>query len=301
MAELFVGMTTWNDGEFVKRSLPALQRTLAGVDAEFVAWDNGSRDGVVEVIRSLGVRCVVRRCAQGDALNGLLAMSSAPYTLLVHSDVFMLSPDWFPLLKGAMTRSAAALISPEDIGLGNMRRSRFSGMPESSFLFFDTAKARACMAVRPLAQLARNLIRCRYVRGLRGLNLDVSHITHALPGIFRARGYSWVMMRPLTSRLLDQPWFTWDRPGESFSGEMARYEYGDGNFYEFEGVITHYHNWLARFFGPRTRGKWMTDAYVAYGQQYTARFFAHFDTGMVHLPAVEHAQAGGAAPEAGGR
>jgi hypothetical protein len=279
MPELFIGLTTWNDAAFVRRSLPALQRTLAGVDAHIAAWDNASEDDTPAVLRELGVEPRVRRCAQADALDGLLAMSDAPYTLLLHSDVFILAPAWFSLLRDAMRDTGAALISPEDIGLGNFRRRAFRGFPESSFMFCDTAKIRACRRLRPVIAMVKNAVRFRYLSGLRGVGFDASHITHGLPDRLAACGLTWDPMTPLTSPRLDAPWS--DDPAYA---EESRFTYGDGNFYTYHGVITHYHNWYARYVNPHAAAGDMDDAQQAYSRAYTARFFADFDAGTLHLP-----------------
>ena len=274
MPDVFIGMTTWNDAAFVARTLPALQRTLDGVAARIVAWDNGSVDDTLDVLRKLGVETRVRRCAQADALDGLLALSDAPYTLLLHSDVFVLAPGWFALLRDALHATGAALISPEDIGLGNYRRHAFRAMPESSFMFCDTAKIRACRQLRPLPALLKNALRFRYLSGLRGIGFDAPHITH---------GLTWEMMRPLPSPRLPEPWST-----DPAFAEESRFTYGDGNFYAYHGVITHYHNWYARYVTPQADlAGAMDDAQQAYSRAYTTRFFADFDAGTIHLPEVK--------------
>ncbi|HEY3376488.1 MAG TPA: glycosyltransferase [Armatimonadota bacterium] len=285
MTDVCIGLTTWNDAEFIKRSIPALQRSLAGIDYDIIAWDNASIDHTIDVLRACGVSRIIRkRCAQGDALNGLLAASTAPYTLLMHSDVFLLAPNWFPHLRAALQRSGSVLISPEDTGQGNMRRAAFAGMPESSFMLFDTAKARQCLEWLPVPlQLVKNLIRYRYIYSPHRFNFDVNHITHAMPGVFARRGLQWLPMRPLPSTRLDTPWFT--REGEGVDTEMGRYDYGDGNFYIFEGMVTHYHNWLARYLGPNARPlDKIPTTFHAYGEGYTQRFINDFDAGTVRLP-----------------
>ncbi len=287
MAELFIGITTWNDAEFVKRSVPALQRSLAGTDFEIAAWDNASIDNTVETLQACGVsRVTRRRCAQGDALNGLLAMSTAPYTLLMHSDVFMLAADWFPRLTARMRETGAALVSPEDTGQGNMRRAAFVGMPESSFMLFDTAQVRRCLEWAPVPlQLAKNLVRYRYIYALHRFNFDVNHITHRMPAIFARHGLNWLPMRPLASTRLETPWFP--TVGDEVTEAMGHFDYGDGNFYQFDGVVTHYHNWLARYLGPNARPlDRIPNTFHAYGEGYTRRFITDFDHGTVRIPPI---------------
>ncbi len=284
MAELFIGMTTWDDALFVERTLRALRETLAGIDVEIAVWDNGSRDGTLELLRRAGVRTVSRRCSQGDALNFLLGMSTAPYTLLMHSDVIMLERGWFPRLRAAMTRTGAALISPEDIGLGPMMRG-YRGMPESSFMLFDTAQVRRCMAPN-VRKFVKNALRGRSPL-LRYFDFYVLHVTHRMPEILAARGMSWLPIPPLMPTRLPVPWFTSPRPGAPDS-EEAHYTYGYGNFYAFEGGVTHYHNWYARIVAP-TADAIPGDPDLdrqAFCAAYTQRFFADYDAGTLEIPPV---------------
>jgi len=282
MSELFIGLTTWNDAEFIRHSVPALQRTLVGIDVRVAAWDNGSIDDTPALLRDLGVEVTVRRCAQADALHGLLAMSNAPYTLLLHSDVFLLYPAWFPLLREALHASGAVLISPNDIGLGAFRRQCYTGNPESPFMFFDTEKARRCTSRRPWSALLKNAVRFRYLQGLHGLPFDAPHITHGLSAAFHTRGYTWEMMRPLPSPRC-VPWFTVD---DDFR-ELSSYTYGDGNFYAYHGVITHYHNWLARYIGRHGQSSAdYDDRTRQYNTAYTQRFLTDLQRGAVQTPEI---------------
>jgi len=291
MSELFIGITAWNDAEFLRRGLPALRRTLEGVDYELVVCDNGSEDDSQQVAAAHGARWIQRRCRQGDALNLLLAMSTAPYTLLLHSDVLLLDARWFPLLRETMARTGVALISPEDIGLGNMRRSAFRDKPESSFMFFDTAKALDCRAFRFSFEWITNIyLPFRCVHPLQRLNLYANHVTHQLPAILQEKGYQWLKMRPLPSRPMDTPW---PYPGcELLSHrDTNHFDYGYGNFYLFEGVLTHYHNWYARILGPSIGDTHETNAAIrlamkACCEEATRRFFRDYDAGQLHLPDV---------------
>lgn len=205
----------------------------------------------------------------------------------------MLAPDWFPLLRKAMIRSGAVLIAPEDTGLGNMLRAEYHDMPESSFMFFDTARALACRTVRLSTTWLLNIYRrFRFVHPFRRLNLYTTHLTHQLPEILRTHGQHWLMMRPLPSRRLATPWFTPEvRPGERWNLDRSVYDYGFGNFYLFEGVITHYHNWLARFLGSSIGDTHDPAEIRRLKQQFaeaaTQRFLRDYDAGELHLPDLQ--------------
>ena len=295
MPELFIGITSWNDAEFLRRSLPAWQRSLAGVDARIVVCDNGSTDDSARVAESCGATCVVQPSRQSDALNLLLGMSDAPYLLLVHSDVFPLHPQWFPIVRDAMRRNGDALISPEDIGLGNYLRKAFVGMPESSFLFFDTDKALACRDVRFSTQWLTTIYlrhghKFRQLHPLRRLDLYAPHVTHRLADVLYRHGYTWSMMRPLPSQRLATPWYR--HPDYDVAGnDLFYYDYGFGNFYHFEGVITHFHTWYARMGnlpdGDLNLSEGFRQACQAYCLQAQARFLRDQDAGTVRMPRLD--------------
>jgi len=282
MPELFIGMTTWNDADLVRRSIPALRASLPETDFEFVVWDNASTDDTPKVLDALSVRYFSRRCSQGDALNFLLEMSTAPYTLLMHSDVFLLTPAWFPVVRAALHREQAALVSPEDTGLGPVGRG-FHGMPESSFLCFDTARARACRRPNPTKYL-KNSLRGRGARQWRYFDFYGPHVTHHIPEVLAAHGASWQMMTPLLSKRLPKPWYFHPITGQPW-GENAYYEYGFGNFYAFNGLITHFHNWYAREIHQDGANPGDPDSIRReYCMHYCRRFLADLDAGAVHLP-----------------
>jgi glycosyltransferase involved in cell wall biosynthesis len=235
--ELFIGITSWNSEVFLD---PCLQQVAATTDgrARVVVLDNCSTDSSVDVARRHGAEVVVRPCNQAVALNALLAMSRSRYTLLIHSDVILLNPRWFELCRSLMT-SDVALVAPEDIGCGPYTRVWGSNKPESSFMLFDTAKAKR----------ARDIVwkqRFKIKYPAKSLDFGGDHVTYNLPGKFEERGLQWQMMQvhpsPEDSGLVYSPSFVpkyW-RP----SWEKLRY--GLGNFYSISGETTHYHNWYDR-------------------------------------------------------
>jgi len=208
MSELFVGITTWDDAPFVRRAVAALRRTAPDIDMRIVAWDNGSQRETLAALEDSGVPYYSQQYPQGDALNALLELSDAPYTLLMHSDVFMLHERWFPMLRACMDARELVLISPEDIGLGNMnRRALGTGMPERSFMLFDTAKIKTCRTVR-WGRFLEYLVRGKKINSFRRLDFYSNHITHRLPALLSAHGFTWQMLQPLSSPREASPWFT---------------------------------------------------------------------------------------------
>src|SRR5262245_15833455 len=139
--DLFVGVTTYNSELFLEHCLRAIIHTTDGLRVRVGVVDNVSGDRSVEIAKDMGAEVRVEHCSQPIALNRLLSMSSARHTLLIHSDVILLSPRWYATCSKHLTDSVA-LVSPEDIGCGPLTRPFGAGMPESCFLLFNTEKAR---------------------------------------------------------------------------------------------------------------------------------------------------------------
>jgi glycosyltransferase involved in cell wall biosynthesis len=294
MTDLFIGITTWNDIQFLKRALQSLRSTLTGVSYEILVWDNLSQDGTVELLQELGVRSILRKASQSEALCELLALSQSPYTLLMHSDVILLDHNWFPLLQTSMQQQNFALISPDDIGCG-MYRKAHHGMPESSFLFFDTKKARSCSQFN-FKYLLRNVIKSHFIGPLQRFDFYGPHITHRIPSLLARHGLQWDLMTPLPSIKLENPWFEPPFPVDDWqSMDMndgdSCFDYGYGNFYAYHGVITHYHNWYGRYISDaslKIPHDTQQTNYVLplYCQQYMERFFKDYDAGTLRIPPI---------------
>jgi glycosyltransferase involved in cell wall biosynthesis len=236
--DLFVGVTTWNSELFLEHCLRSIRRTTEGLRIRIGVVDNCSSDRSVEIARDMRAGVHVEWCSQAIALNRLLSMSRARHTLLIHSDVILLSPDWYATCSKHLIGSVA-LVSPEDIGCGPLTRPYGAGMPESSFMLFHTAKANR----------ARTMTWSRR-RGLpwpcRRLNLDHFYVTHNLPKTFNRRGYSWCPMKVHASPKEPKPIYTPPFTPEYWSEELSFLRYAIGNFYSLDGQITHYHNWYDR-------------------------------------------------------
>ena len=170
--ECFIGITSWNSEAFLGPCIDQVNRTAHG-RVRVVVLDNASTDRSAEVARARGAEVIVRHCSQSQALNALLAMSSSRYTLLIHSDVILLNDDWLDLCAAQISGNVA-LLSPEDIGCGPYTRPWGKGMPESSFLFFDTHKA---MSARRLFWRQRFKMKLPF----RAFDFTGEHITYNVP------------------------------------------------------------------------------------------------------------------------
>ena len=286
--DLFVGVTTWESELFLEACLRSVRRCTEGARLRVAVVDNVSRDRSVEIARDLGAQVRVERCSQAIALNRLLAMSEARHTLLLHSDVVLLSARWYATCNRHLA-GKVALVSPEDIGCGPLTRPYGAGMPESCFMLFDTQKARRC---RTIAWVRRKGLPVPTLR----LDLDHHFVTHNLPETLRRRGYTWKTMRvhaspkdPVTAY---KPLFT----PEYWSEELSHLRYAMGNFYSLDGVVTHYHNWFDRVpkdVAPDSlettegAGRGLPLAFLSRG---TRRFLEDLEAGQVVLPSPAEPQ-----------
>lgn len=282
-SELFVGVTTWNSERFLEHCLRSVRRCTDGLRARIGIVDNVSTDRSVQIARDFGAHVQQERCSQAIAMNRLLSMSDAPSTLLIHSDVVLLSPAWYPICRRRLAGNVA-LVSPEDIGCGPLTRPYGAGMPESCFLFFDTAKARRCRTWGWARRRGLPLPRLH-------LDLENYYVTHDLPATLGRRGYSWQPMRVHASPESGLPYRPPFTP-EYWSDELGRLRYGMGNFYSLDGEITHYHNWFDRV--PKDvpldslettegAGKGLPLAYLSLG---TRRFIEDLQAGELRLPSA---------------
>jgi glycosyltransferase involved in cell wall biosynthesis len=236
--ELFIGITTFNSGLFIGHCLDSLMKTTRGTHRRIVLCDKFSSDGTAAIARKAGAEVVSSAASQADAYNILFSMSRSPYTLIIHADTVLLSDKWFELCKSRI-RDNVALVSPHDIGCGPYTRPFGAGMPESSFLFFDTKKILKARITRWHRRLGVPLPQ-------RCVDFYGSHITHNLPAHLRRAGLSWFPMEVHTSNKVSEPIYVPDFKPNVWSDELPYLEYGFGNFYSIDGVITHYHNWYER-------------------------------------------------------
>lgn len=282
-SQLFVGITAWNSELLLPLCLDSLRRTAPL--AKVVVLDNESTDGTPALARSFGATVVVKRCSQADALNALVALSSRPFTLLIHADVVFMSDAWVETVLAGFA-DGVALVSPEDIGCGPYTRPWGKGMPESSFLCFVTQHLRKLMIRRWFRRF-----RVPYYR--RGMDFYGDHITYNLPRRLAEADLAWVPMSVHVSDHLDDPYFVPTRPLRHWLPQMGHLRYGLGNFYSLGGVITHYHNWYdrrviktKRFDEEETLEVDGGGVPVAYLKAYTDNFISDYRQGKVAVPAA---------------
>ena len=280
--ELFIGITCWNSELFLPICLQAIHDMTRGVNFRIVVLDNSSTDNSTTLAYNFGAEVVVEACSQADALNRLVYMSDAPYTLLLHSDVVLLDSHWFDLCRSKID-TKTILISPEDIGCGPYTRPFGIGMPESSFLFAATDALCKTRIVQWTSWHRLSIPR-------RCIDFYGNHITHRLPQRLRECGYTWYPMLVHTSDVVPEPIYNPCFAVPIWSEELAYLRYGLGNFYSIDGVITHYHNWYERVdmdvepTSQRTTGYDGTGFPVAYIKVYTQTFLRDHAAGTLILP-----------------
>ena len=282
-SKLFVGITTWNSELLLPLCLDSVRRTAPA--AEVVVLDNESTDATQEIARSFGARVLSWSCGQADALNALAAISTRPYTALIHADVVFVSPRWVETVV-ARLNGDVALVSPEDIGCGPYTRPWGKGMPESSFMCFVTARMEALKVRRWLRRF-----RIPYYR--KGVDFYGDHITYNLPRRLMEAGLDWVPMGVHVSEHLREPFYVPDFPLQHWLPQFGHLRYGLGNFYSLDGVVTHYHNWYDRRvdktkqFDPRETLEINGGGVpVAFLKAYTENFMNDYAQGKLVLPDV---------------
>lgn len=292
MVKLFIGITTFNSSFFLPTCLSSIKRCFENIiDYKVCIVDNESNDTSRQIALSFNCDVIKKRCIQADALNILIGRSSGECTLLLHSDVALLSKEIWPLLKNIM-HSHDVLVSPEDIGLGNYDRIKMgAGMPESSFMLWKTKEALSLRSLRIYNNYTLKSFVGRLFRSLPIYCLDFygPHITHHIPKLLKLNGFNWVKMKVHPSTKLPEPWFiNTDANVKWVENDWGYREYGFGNFYSIEGHITHYHNWFSREISDSVGHYKLDDCKVsvAYIKAYSERFKKDFEKDVVHLPVL---------------
>lgn len=282
--ELFIGVTTWNSELFIGNCLDSIYRTTPGLDTRVAVFDNSSEDETQNIVRKYGAELVVGCMSQARAMNTLMERSAGKYTLLIHADVIFLSEDWFDLCRSKLS-DRTVLVSPEDIGCGPYTRLFGKGMPESSFLFFETAGAKKCKIKRWYRRF-----RIPYYR--REFDFYGEHVTHNIPDRLKSKDVSWYPMAVHVSMKREKPIYL---PGFSvvhWRDSLGYLQYGLGNFYSIDGKITHYHNWYDRMDKDfnmdsqetvQANGEGVPKAYV---KAYTEAFLYDYKRGVLGLPNI---------------
>ena len=285
-AELFVGVVSFNSELFLGHCLKAVINTTRGISSQIIVCDKFSSDGSVDIAQRLGIKVIQRTSGLGEAYNIFLSLSRSPYTLIIHSDTILLSDKWFYLCKSRI-KDNVALVSPQDIGCGPYTRPFGINMPESSFMFFDTAKMRKI----------KRVIRHRRFLGFsipyRSFDFYSAHVTHNLPARLKEAGFSWFPMEVHTSNRVTKPIYVPDFKPKCWSDELPYLQYGLGNFYSIDGVITHYHNWYDRRIGEgklsggqKTTEKDGSGFPLGYIKAGTEAFLRDYTAGKLSLPAA---------------
>lgn len=277
--DLFIGITTWNSEKFIDHCLHSISITTDGINSSVVVLDNKSTDETVKIAKKHGAKVIIKKCTQRDALNYLLNISRAKYTLLIHADVVFLSNKWFELCSNRIDEKTI-LVSPEDIGCGPYTRPYGINMPESSFLLFDTQKFRSLRKVF----WSRDYI---IPLPVKRLDFYIKHVTHNIPALLEKRGYSWFKMNVLVSDKLDEPVYVPASMPAEWSEEIACLRYGLGNFYSIDNEITHYHNWYDRISNESKRNYVNKNSFPAeYIQIYTDNFLNDLLNDSLILPSA---------------
>jgi glycosyltransferase involved in cell wall biosynthesis len=281
-AELFIGITSWNSSLFLPHCLKAIREKTRGVTIDLVVLDNCSDDNSAEIARHWDATIFQKRCSQGDALNRLIALSSAPYTLLIHADVILLSRNWFDICR-AQVNNSVALVSPEDIGCGPLTRPFGHGKPESSFMFFNTSAFKDLRKTRWTRRWGLPVPR-------RVVDFYGAHVTHNLPERLKMVGLGWFPMAVHWSDRVKEPIFKPTYKPQVWSDELSFLRYGLGNFYSVDNIVTHYHNWYDRISGNSNNkaggaSRINRSFPPEYIRTYTRAFLSDLESGSVVIPA----------------
>jgi glycosyltransferase involved in cell wall biosynthesis len=279
--ELFIAIPTWNSALFLEPCLKQIEATCRGVHYQVGVLDNGSTDATVSIARHHGCKVAVHEYALPDALNQLAWWSRSPYTLFIHADTILLNPQWFALCKSKLT-GANALLSPQDIGCGPYTRPWGKDRPESSFMLFRTPELRSLRNIRWVRRFRLRLPQ-------RVVNFYSPSVTHYLPAELEKRALSWVPMKVHTSRHLLEPVYSPRPDVRCWAEELGHLEYGLGNFYSVDGVITHYHNWYERQLDNEHVKRKPDEALIPldYIGQRSRQFLADLASGNVGLPGTD--------------
>ncbi len=278
--DLFVGITSWNSQLFLPSCLQALKRTTRTANIQVCVLDNLSQDHSAQIARDNGADVIVRSCSQPEALNILIRRSKATYTLLIHADVIVLNNSWFQLCLSKLV-DKVVLVSPEDIGCGPLTRPFGVNKPESSFMLFKTDALKNSRSLK--WRKKRGIPLPRYEFDFSG-----GHVTHNIPQLLKTRGMSWYPMRVHPSNKGREPFYIPTVQPTIWSEELSYLQYGLGNFYSIDGIITHYHNWydrVATSVRPQAANKPNSKEFPAdFINQYSSRFLSDYHSDQVDLP-----------------
>ncbi|MFN7899531.1 MAG: glycosyltransferase family 2 protein [Synechococcaceae cyanobacterium] len=277
--DLEICIPTWNSHLFLRQCLLQIAKTCTGLRHRVTILDNESTDQTAAIAREMGCRVIVKKCSMPDALNILLKLSRGETTLFMHADTILLNPNWFALATKHLN-DKCILVSPQDIGCGPYSRPAGKNKPESSFMLFDTSRLRRTRQLRWVRRFRLPFFPQRIV------NFYSGNVTHYIPDVLLAKGFTWKPMQVHLSNEEPQVLFTdaQVQPGEHWDDSMAKLRYGLGNFYSIDGTMTHYHNWYDRILGSHPECKEKSRIPVDYIRERTLQFLHDFETNSIVVP-----------------
>jgi N-acetylglucosaminyl-diphospho-decaprenol L-rhamnosyltransferase len=144
VAEVCVGIVSWNTAGLLDRCLAALPAALDGLDARVVVVDNDSSDGSAEMAaRHLGVT-VIRNSANvgyARAMNQALAGTDAPVLIALNPDT---EPD-----PGSLGLLVDRLLADPTVGLVTPRLLNSDGTEQHSVYRFPSPSVAAAVGFLP--------------------------------------------------------------------------------------------------------------------------------------------------------
>src|SRR5581483_1809416 len=115
MADVRVGIVSWNTGDLLDRCLAAVPAAVAGLDAEIVVVDNASGDDSAAIAdRHAGVEVIRNETNEGYArgMNRALAGTDAPVLVALNPDTEPPPKSLAALVTSLRDRPRAALVVP---------------------------------------------------------------------------------------------------------------------------------------------------------------------------------------------
>ncbi|MEA2345841.1 MAG: hypothetical protein QOF63_4010 [Thermoanaerobaculia bacterium] len=127
MADVRVGIVSWNTADLLDRCLAALPAALAGLDAEIVVLDNDSADGSADVAARHDGIDVIRNpenVGYARGMNRALAGSTAPVLIALNPDTEAPPGSLAALVRRLLDDPGAGLVVPQLINAdGSLQHS----------------------------------------------------------------------------------------------------------------------------------------------------------------------------------
>lgn len=134
MADVRVGIVSWNTAPLLDRCLAAVPAAVGGLEAEVVVVDNASGDDSADVAAAHGVRVVRNRSNEGYArgMNAALRGTDAPVLVALNPDTEPPPGSLATLAERLLHRPLAGLVVPRLVNAdGSLQPSaqRFPSIP----------------------------------------------------------------------------------------------------------------------------------------------------------------------------